>query len=150
MRSNFLREGASKTGIFVYDITASEDGTVVVLTADDALNNGEYRFIVERYTPAAGNWSVVGGDYYPYVHGNKNDEAKIAVAPDGTPYLLYYDCTNKSLRLTWLDSDTKQWAEEVVVATEELSDINIAFTTSGVGYIAFTDENNAEKVFIYR
>ena len=150
LRSNFLREGASKTGIFVYDITASEDGTVVVLTADDALNNGEYRFIVERYTPAAGNWSVVGGDYYPYVHGNKNDEAKIAVAPDGTPYLLYYDCTNKSLRLTWLDSDTKQWAEEVVVATEELSDINIAFTTSGVGYIAFTDENNAEKVFIYR
>ena len=150
LRTNFLREGASKTGIFVYDITACEDGTVFALTADDALNNGEYRFIVEKYSSVAGNWSVVGGDYYPYVHSNKNDEAKIAVAPDGTPYLLYYDCTNKALKLTWLDSDTKQWAEEVVVATEELSDINVAFTTSGVGYIAFTDANNAEKVFIYR
>lgn len=72
------------------------------------------------------------------------------MAPDGTPYLLYYDCTNKTLRLTWLDSDTKQWADEVVVATEELSDINIAFAASGVGYIAFTDANNAEKIFIYR
>ena len=150
LRTNFLRDGASKTGIFVYDITACEDGTVLALTADDALNNGEYRFIVEKYSSVTGTWSVVGGDYYPYVHSNKNDEARIAVAPDGTPYLLYYDCTNKTLRLTWLDSDTKQWADEVVVATEELSDINIAFTTSGVGYIAFTDANNAEKVFIYR
>lgn len=150
LRTNFLRDGASKTGIFVYDITACEDGTVLALTADDALNNGEYRFIVEKYSSVTGTWSVVGGDYYPYVHSNKNDEARIAVAPDGTPYLLYYDCTNKTLRLTWLDSDTKQWADEVVVATEELSDINIAFTTSGVGYIAYTDANNAEKVFIYR
>ena len=150
LRTNFLRDGASKTGIFVYDITACEDGTVLALTADDALNNGEYRFIVEKYSSVTGTWSVVGGDYYPYVHSNRNDEARIAVAPDGTPYLLYYDCTNKTLRLTWLDSDTKQWADEVVVATEELSDINIAFTTSGVGYIAFTDANNAEKVFIYR
>lgn len=150
LRANFLREGASKTGVFVYDITASEDGTIVVLTADDALKNGEYRFIVEKYSPVAGNWSVVGGGYYPYVHSNKNDEAKVAVAPDGTPYLLYYDCTNKVLKLTWLDSDTKQWADGVVVATEELSDINMAFATSGVGYIAFTDANDAEKVFIYR
>lgn len=150
LRTNFLRDGASNTGNFVYDITACEDGTVLALTADDALNNGEYRFIVEKYSSVTGTWSVVGGDYYPYVHSNKNDEARIAVAPDGTPYLLYYDCTNKTLRLTWLDSDTKQWADEVVVATEELSDINIAFAASGVGYIAFTDANNAEKVFIYR
>lgn len=150
LRTNFLRDGASNTGNFVYDITACEDGTVLALTADDALNNGEYRFIVEKYSSVTGTWSVVGGDYYPYVHSNKNDEARIAVAPDGTPYLLYYDCTNKTLRLTWLDSDTKQWADEVVVATEELSDINIAFAASGVGYIAFTDANNAEKIFIYR
>lgn len=150
LRTNFVREGATQTGNFVYDITACEDGTVLALTADDALNNGEYRFIVEKYSSVTGTWSVVGGDYYPYVHSNKNDEARIAVAPDGTPYLLYYDCTNKTLRLTWLDSDTKQWADEVVVATEELSDINIAFAASGVGYIAFTDANNAEKVFIYR
>lgn len=76
--------------------------------------------------------------------------AKLAVAPDGTPYMLYYDYKNTTLRLTWFDSDTKQWAEPVVVATEALSDPCIAFTTSGVGYIAFTDANNAEKVFIYR
>lgn len=150
LRTNFLRDGASKTGIFVYDITACEDGTVLALTADDALNNGEYRFIVEKYSSVTGTWSVVGGDYYPYVHSNKNDEARIAVAPDGTPYLLYYDCTNKTLRLTWFDSDTKQWAEPVVVATEALSSPCIAFAASGVGYIAFTDANNAEKVFIYR
>ena len=150
LRTNFLRDGASNTGNFVYDITACEDGTVLALTADDALNNGEYRFIVEKYSSVTGTWSVVGGDYYPYVHSNKNDEARIAVAPDGTPYLLYYDCTNKTLRLTWFDSDTKQWAEPVVVATEALSSPCIAFAASGVGYIAFTDANNAEKVFIYR
>jgi len=81
---------------------------------------------------------------------DNHDLVKFAVAPDGTPYLLYYDKANLKLNLTWIDSDTKQWAEPLVVATEDLSDINIAFTTSGVGYIAFTDADNAEKVFIYR
>lgn len=150
LRANFAREGATQTGSFVYDIAATEDGTVYLLTVDDAQTTGEYRVIVEKYSPDAASWSIVSGGYYPFVNGDNHDVAKLAVAPDGTPYLLYYDCTNKTLRLTWLDSDTKQWADEVVVATEELSDINIAFAASGVGYIAFTDANNAEKVFIYR
>lgn len=150
LRANFAREGATQTGSFVYDIAATEDGTVYLLTVDDAQTTGEYRVIVEKYSPDAASWSIVSGGYYPFVNGDNHDVAKLAVAPDGTPYMLYYDYKNTTLRLTWFDSDTKQWAEPVVVATEALSDPCVAFTTSGVGYIAFTDANNAEKVFIYR
>jgi len=148
LRTNFLHDGATHTYSFFSNIAAKEDGTVYVLTADDSRVNDEYRLIVERYSPDSQTWSIVG-DYYPYVVDN-HDLVKFAVAPDGTPYLLYYDKANLKLNLTWIDSDTKQWAEPLVVATEDLSDINIAFASSGVGYIAFTDENNAEKVFIYR
>ncbi len=150
LRANFAREGASQTGSFVYDIAATEDGTVYLLTVDDAQTTSEYRVIVEKYSPEAGSWSIVGGGYYPFVNGDNHDVAKLAVAPDGTPYMLYYDYKNTTLRLTWFDTDTKQWAEPVVVATEALSSPCIAFAASGVGYIAFTDANNAEKVFIYR
>lgn len=150
LRSNYVREGATQTGTYVYDITATEDGSVYILTADNASDGSTYHFVVEKYNPTSKDWSVVGGTFYPYIHADSHDRAKIAVAPDGTIYLLYLDNKSKVLNLTWFDSDTKQWADEVVVATEELSDINIAFTTSGVGYIAFTDANKAEKVFIYR
>ena len=150
LRTNFVREGATQTGNYVYDITAIEDGTVYLLTVDDAQTTSEYRIIVEKYSPEAGSWSIVSGGYYPFVSGDAHDVAKLAVAPDGTPYMLYYDYKNTTLRLTWFDSDTKQWAEPVVVATEALSSPCIAFAASGVGYIAFTDANNAEKVFIYR
>lgn len=148
LRANFLREGATHTYTFFSNIAAKEDGTVYVLTADDARTNDEYRLVVERYSPTTQTWSVVG-DYYPYVV-NRSDKVEFAVAPDGTPYILYYDNANKKLNLTWLDSETKQWADPLVVATEPISDINIAFAASGVGYIAFTDANNAEKIFIYR
>lgn len=148
LRANFLREGATHTYTLFSNIAAKEDGTVYVLTADDARTNDEYRLVVERYSPTTQTWSVVG-DYYPYVV-NRSDKVEFAVAPDGTPYILYYDNANKKLNLTWFDSDTKQWAEPVVVATEALSSPCIAFAASGVGYIAFTDANNAEKVFIYR
>lgn len=148
LRANFLREGATHTYTLFSNIAAKEDGTVYVLTADDARTNDEYRLVVERYSPTTQTWSVVG-DYYPYVV-NRSDKVEFAVAPDGTPYILYYDNANKKLNLTWLDSETKQWADPLVVATEPISDINIAFAASGVGYIAFTDANNAEKVFIYR
>ena len=150
LRTNFVREGATQTGNYVYDITATEDGNVYLLTVDDAQTTSEYRIIVEKYSPEAGSWSIVSGGYYPFVSGDAHDVAKLAVAPDGTPYMLYYDYKNTTLRLTWFDSDTKQWAEPVVVATEALSSPCIAFAASGVGYIAFTDANNAEKVFIYR
>lgn len=148
LRANFLREGATHTYTLFSNIAAKEDGTVYVLTADDARTNDEYRLVVERYSPTTQTWSVVG-DYYPYVV-NRSDKVEFAVAPDGTPYILYYDNANKKLNLTWLDSETKQWADPLVVATEPISDINIAFAASGVGYIAFTDANNAEKIFIYR
>ena len=150
LRAKFAREGATQTGNYVYDIAATEDGTVYLLTVDDAQTTGEYRVIVEKYSSEAGSWSIVGGGYYPFVNGDNHDVAKLAVAPDGTPYMLYYDYKNTTLRLTWFDTDTKQWSDPVVVATESLSSPCVAFTASGVGYIAFTDANNAEKVFIYR
>ena len=152
LRTNYVREGATRTGIYFYDIVATEDGSVYLLTIDNSLTKDikKGNMIVEKYSPNSKEWTTIGGTHYGYVVADSHDRAKIAVAPDGTPYLLYYDSVNDILRLTWLDSETKQWADPIVVATEALSDINIAFASSGVGYIAFTDANNAEKVFIYR
>ncbi len=152
LRSNYVREGATQTGIYFYDIVATDNGSVYLLTVDNSLTKDTKKgnMIVEKYSSDSKEWTTIGGTHYGYVVSDSHDDAKIAVAPDGTPYLLYYDSVNKTLRLTWFDSDTKQWAEPVVVATEAITDPCIAFAASGVGYIAFTDANNAEKVFIYR
>ena len=150
LRSNYVREGATQTGINIYDITATDDGTVYIVTADNASDGSTYHFVVEKYNHASKDWSVVGGTFYPYVHADSHDRAKIAVAPDGTVYLLYLDNKSRKLNLTWFDSGTKQWSNPLLVANEEAKDPCISFAASGVGYVAFTDENNAEKVFIYR
>lgn len=145
LRSNYLHEGAVQTGIAILDIVAS-DGNVFLITADDAEVNGEFHFRVEKY--ASGAWTAVGTPI-PYVHGETHDIARIAVAPDGTPYVAYYDFKNtKAVYVTEFDKDTKQWSDAVTVAKESITDLCFNFSKAGIGYISFIDANGAEKLYV--
>jgi hypothetical protein len=48
-----------------------------------------------------------------------------------------------------LDNETKQWSDPHKLADIASSNLNIAFSSTGVGYISFTDDNNHAIVFKY-
>ena len=54
----------------------------------------------------------------------------------------------KKLYVMYLDPDTKQWSSAVQLA-DGASDVNIAFTATGEGYITYTDEANHIHIFKY-
>ena len=55
---------------------------------------------------------------------------------------------NKKLYVMFLDPDTKQWTTPTKLA-EGASDVNIDFSSTGEGYITYTDEENHIHVFKY-
>ena len=53
LRQNYLREGATQTSIVGYDITVAPDGTVYLVTGDNAEDNENYHHRVEKSTRTA-------------------------------------------------------------------------------------------------
>lgn len=151
LRKNYVHSGATGTGIFVApDIKAASDGVVYLMTPDNAEDNAVYHFRVERYIPETKAWEAVGAPI-PYVHGDRHDMAKLGIAPDGTPYLVYYDTKNTTVFSTYFDKETKQWSEPVkVIENESINDLCFVFSSNGFGYITVIDANGAARVYIYK
>lgn len=149
LRKDHLHEGASQTGIFVLDIDASASGDVYLLTPDNADNNAEYHFRVEKYSASTKEWTAVGTPL-AYIHDDRHDEADIALAPDGTPYVAYYNYKKPAVYVTYFDKDTKQWSAPFEVAKEKADGISLGFSKTGTGYLAYKDEQGAEKLYIYK
>lgn len=147
LRNNFLQPGATQTGIAILGIKSTDNGTVYLLTADDAAQKGVYHFRVEKYS--TDKWENVGSPL-PYIHGDKHDMAILSIAPDGTPYVAYYDNKNTTVFVSNFEETSKSWSEPVAVVKEKITGLNFDFASSGAGYIAFTDANGEEKIYIYK
>jgi hypothetical protein len=69
--------------------------------------------------------------------------------------LIKVDAENKDYyeadypKVIYLDNETKQWSDPHKLADIASSNLNIAFSSTGVGYISFTDDNNHAIVFKY-
>ena len=144
LRQNFLREGATQTSIYGYDITVAPDGTVYLVTGDDAENPTQYHHRVEKYN-ADGTWSQVGSTI-DYVLTSRCF-SKIAVAPDGTPFIAYPNevTSPKTIEIVYFDSETKQWSAPVSLgngdAVEYTGDPNLSlvFDSKGKGYVTWIE-----------
>ena len=147
LRNNFLQPGATQTGMSILDIKSTDNGTVYLLTADDAAQKGVYHFRVEKYLND--KWENVGSPL-PYIHGDRHDMAILSIAPDGTPYVAYYDNKNTTVFVSNFEETSKSWSEPVAVVKEKITGLNFDFASSGAGYIAFTDANGEEKIYIYK
>lgn len=148
LRNNFLQPGATQTGIAILGIKSTDNGTVYLLTADDAAQKDVYHFRVEKYS--TDKWENVGSPL-PYIHGDKfHDRAILSIAPDGTPYVAYYDNKNTTVFVSNYEETSKSWSEPVAVVKGKITGLNFDFASSGAGYIAFTDANGEEKIYIYK
>ena len=147
LRNNFLQPGATQTGMSILDIKSTDNGTVYLLTADDAAQKGVYHFRVEKYLND--KWENVGSPL-PYIHGDRHDMAILSIAPDGTPYVAYYDNKNTTVFVSNYEETSKSWSEPVAVVKGKITGLNFDFASSGAGYIAFTDANGEEKIYIYK
>ena len=150
IRSEYLEAGATQAPILMADaasIVATNDGTVYLLTADDAEtgDNKDMRFRILKYTPDTKTWTLIGGTTMSSVKANDSHiSAKIAVAPDGTPFFAYTDYKGDTFaKVQYFDNETKQWSEPVAVSSEKSSSINIGFCDNGEAYISYVgaDDN---------
>lgn len=147
LRNNFLQPGATQTGMSILGIKSTDNGTVYLLTADDAAQKGVYHFRVEKYLND--KWENVGSPL-PYIHGDRHDMAILSIAPEGTPYVAYYDNKTTTVFVSNYEETSKSWSEPVAVVKEKITSLNFDFASSGAGYIAFTDANGEEKIYIYK
>lgn len=150
LRSDYLEEGATMAPVSMSDaasIVATNDGTVYLLTADDAetKNTKDMRFRILKYSPDSKEWTLVGGTTMASVKANESHiSAKIAVAPDGTPFFAYTDYTGDKLaKVQYFDNETKQWSAPVAVSAGEASYVNISFCDNGEAYISYVSADNS-------
>ena len=146
--TNFLEEGATQTSIAAgsFGTTVANDGTIYAWTGDDAPNTTKvYQVRLKKYDAASKTWSTVAGNTLPIGH-DKGFESHIsldvAISPEGVPYVAYNNYNDqKKLYVMYLDPKTNQWSPSVQLA-DGASEVNIAFTPTGQGFITYTDDSN--------
>ena len=134
-----------------YDITVAPDGTVYLVTGDNAEDNENYHHRVEKYN-ADGTWSQVGGTI-DYVLSSRC-YSKIAVAPDGTVFVAYPNegASPKTIDVVYFDAATKQWSAPVSLGNgdgvEYTGDPNLSFVfdSKGKGYLTWIEDS---KLLMY-
>lgn len=149
LRSNYLDAGATQANVLMktaVSIVATNDGTVYLLTGDDA-DSGDTKnmgFKVLKYSPDTKDWTLIGGAPLASIRADDSHiTAKLAIAPDGTIFFAYTDYKGDKLaKVQYFDNETKQWTDPVVLSTEEADDINIGFCDNGEAYITFTGNDN--------
>ena len=138
--NNYVEPNATQTGIVGLDIEAEENGTLYILTSDDAVTSGVYNLRLKKYDPVTKQWSTVGGNPLPLdFKTSTSTSVAISIAPDGTPFVAYRDEQDQDYpKVIYLDNETKQWSDPHKLADIASSNLNIAFSSTGVGYISFT------------
>ncbi|MBD5180636.1 MAG: hypothetical protein HDT01_04985 [Bacteroidales bacterium] len=149
LRSEYLEEGATQAPILMADaasIVGTNDGVIYLLTADDKETGSvkDMRFRVLKYTPDTEEWTLVGGSTISSIKADDSHiSAKLAVAPDGTPFLAYTDYKgDKCAKVQYFDNDTKQWSEPITLSAENASSISIEFCDNGEAYISFVGKDD--------
>ncbi len=146
-----LESGATHTYSTGAKITVSENGVVYTLTGDDATTAGVYQERLKKYDPETKVWSTVGGNPLPLGFNlSTSSSIAVAIAPDGTPFVAYRDQGDQDYpKVIYLDNETKQWSDPVKLADVASDDIDIVFSSTGVGYISFVDSDNHVAVYKY-
>lgn len=106
---------------------------------------------MKKYDPETKVWSTVGGNPLPLGFNlSTSSSIAVAIAPDGTPFVAYRDQGDQDYpKVIYLDNETKQWSDPVKLADVASDDIDIVFSSTGVGYISFVDSDNHVAVYKY-
>lgn len=151
--SEKLQEGATHTDLIGARMAIASDGTLYLLNCDDADENDTYRARLLKYDAANDAWSVVSGNALPfnsYTSKTTSIYLDVAIAPDGTPFVVYADNTaDFAPTVVAFDNETKQWGNPVQVATVSSKLIFMKFTSTGTAYMSVLDSDNHIHVYKY-
>lgn len=145
LRSSFIYEGGvqeyASAGTFALD--CDNEGNLYVLAADDATNNSTWQIRIEKYDIESKTWSVVGGTPLPWplMSSNGGAASAFSIAPDGTPYVAVVESGSDEIKVCTINPETLQWSEGQSVTTGYSSDLSIDFTSTGIMYISYTDND---------
>ena len=148
---NRLQENATHTNLMGANMDVAPDGSLYLINVDDADQADEYYPRLQRYDAETKTWETVGGNKldfgFPY---DRHNDVKIAVAPDGTPYVFYTDKMEQNYpKFIYMDAETKQWSKPATIANIKASELSATFTSTGIAYVVFVDETNQLHTFMY-
>ncbi len=138
---NYLEPGNTTNNIAMIGVTVVDDGTPYIWTMDDA--SGQLGVRVKYYDSTQDAWLTLGGNILPLgFTPDRHTEVAVDVAPNGTPYVVYTNTNDQGFPyMMYLDPDTRQWSNPSKLADVAATGLNLKFTTSGVGYVTFTNSN---------
>lgn len=146
---NYLEPNATQTSIVMLNMAVGADGSVYLLTGDDAATTGSYQLRLRKYDSQTQAWSTVGGNPFG-ITLSTHSSAVVAVAPDGTPFVAYKDEADQDYpKVVYLDSETKQWSTPVKLADVAADGLDMVFSSTGIGYVVFTDTDQHAVVCKY-
>jgi len=101
-----------------------------------SFSEGDRNLMYATRMPGSSAWSTTTAD-----PGESNGTfSSIALAPDGTPHVAYYQSEFANLRHAWYDSSQAQWSTETVDAAGTVGQhASIAVSPGGTVYIAYFD-----------
>ena len=149
---NYTTANSTGNSIAALDLVALEDGTLFLLTADDAVTTGSYQLRLQKYSPSTNAWTTVGGNPLSYIIESHN-YARVAIAPDGTPYVAYQNYANKQIEICHIDSDTKQWSSPTIISPlvgNSCSGLSICFAGTGTGFLGYIDGDSHYQLYQYK
>ncbi len=151
LRTSYVRPNATQTSIAGYGQTIAPDGTLYVWTGDDADVKGTYNIRLESFNATTNTWTTVSGNTLPLGFTyDSHLSISVAVAPDGTLFVAYNNKSDQNYPyVIYLDQEAKQWSTPTRIAAVAATDVNLAFSSTGIGYITFTDADNHIRSFIY-
>jgi hypothetical protein len=139
-----IDEGVNNQYLGDFDMTVDALGNIYIASGDN--ETGSYKIKVKKLDVKKGTWSTVGGSPVDFVISSST-KYSIAVSPWGVPYLAYRGSNNLPL-VRYIDSETKQWTDDVTLENIVISDIWIDFDADGNGYVAYYAPGAGNKKII--
>lgn len=149
MITNYLEEGNTFTNIYTIGIYVTDDDVPYIWTLDNA--SGATALRIKYYNSVSGSWLTLGGNVLPLgFTPDRHTDLAMAIAGDGTPYIAYNNSSDQNYPyFMYLDQETQQWSSPARIAEIAASSLSIGFTSTGVGYVTFTDSSNHLHTFSY-
>lgn len=149
LRSNFIRQGNTTNNIAIIGITVAPNDVPYIWTLDNA--DGADAIRMEYYDQKTEQWFTLGGNVLPLgFTSDRNTEVALAVANNGTPYIVYGNAADQGYPyFIYLDPETQQWSAPVKIASFKAKGLGIQFSKTGVGYFTCVDAKNVLHTFIY-
>ena len=136
----YSQKEEAKFNIYDFDMDVDSKGNVYILAADNAPDYASvYKPTLFMYDSEEKEISKIGDQIQENMSTGR--EFDLAIAPNGTPYVLYRD-ESKYPTIIYLDSETYQWVEPKTLEAIEADNLTLTISKSGVIYAGYVNTDD--------